>query len=161
GDVTRHQVWGELNAVEIQVDGLGDRPDHQRLGQARHANHQAVPTAEDGGEQVVDDVLLADDYLADLGLELLASLAQPRDRLEVVLGCSGRGRAGHQRICFPQGVTPEGLTAETQSRQNRFGLLCASVSLWLICFNSASRTPPCSPPVSDTCPCRTRCRTGR
>jgi hypothetical protein len=41
GDV-QASVRRELNAVELQVDDLGQRRDEQRLGQAGHADNQAV-----------------------------------------------------------------------------------------------------------------------
>ena len=92
----RHQVGRELDAVELQVDGLGDGADHERLGQARHADHQAVAAGEQGRQQVIDDVLLADDDLGDLFLELLARLAEAGDGLQVAGACAGG--AGHQRV---------------------------------------------------------------
>ncbi len=83
GDVRRHQVRRELDAIELQVDGLRDGADHQRLGQARHADHQAVAAREQGREQIIDDVLLPDDDAGDLLLEFLARFAEAGDRLQV------------------------------------------------------------------------------
>ncbi len=45
GDVGRHQVGRELDALEREVQDLRDGADEQRLGQARHADEQAVPAA--------------------------------------------------------------------------------------------------------------------
>ena len=45
GDVGRHQVGRELDAAEAQVERIGQRADHQRLGQAGHADQQAWPRA--------------------------------------------------------------------------------------------------------------------
>ena len=43
-----------------------ERADQQRLGQPRHADEQAVAAAEDGHQELLDDLVLADDDLADL-----------------------------------------------------------------------------------------------
>ena len=45
GDVGRHQVGRELDALEGQVQDLGHGADQQRLGQAGHADEQAVAAA--------------------------------------------------------------------------------------------------------------------
>ena len=42
GDVGRHQIRRELDALEAQVENLGERLDQQRLRQTRHAGEQAV-----------------------------------------------------------------------------------------------------------------------
>ena len=66
GDVGGHQVGRELDAAEVQRQGVGQRADHQRLGQARHAHQQAVPAGEHGDQQLLDHLLLADDHPAQL-----------------------------------------------------------------------------------------------
>ena len=66
GDVRRHQVGRELNAAKRQLQDPGDRADQQRLRQPRHADQQAVPAAEQGDQQLLDDIVLPDDDLADL-----------------------------------------------------------------------------------------------
>jgi len=62
-DIRRHQIGSELNAAELQREGLGERPDHQRLGQPRDAHEQAVPPGEQADQELLDDLLLADDHL--------------------------------------------------------------------------------------------------
>ena len=64
GDVGRHQVGRELDAAELQRQGLGQRADHQRLRQPRHAHQQAVPAGEHGHQQFLDHLPLPDDHLA-------------------------------------------------------------------------------------------------
>ena len=66
GDVGGHQVGRELDAAELQGQGLGQRADHERLGQPRHAHQQAVPAGEHGHQQFLDHLLLADDNTAQL-----------------------------------------------------------------------------------------------
>ena len=66
GDVGRHQVGRELNAIELQVDRPRDGLDHQRFGQAGDADHQAMAAGKDRREQIVQHFGLADDDAADL-----------------------------------------------------------------------------------------------
>ena len=66
GDVGRHQVGRELNAAEVERQALGQRRDHQRLGQARHAFQDAVAAAEQRDQQLLDHLVLADDHAAKL-----------------------------------------------------------------------------------------------
>jgi hypothetical protein len=66
GDVGRHQVGRELDALEAQVENLRQRFDQQRLGQAGHAGDQAMAAAEQRHQYFVDDLVLADDDLAKL-----------------------------------------------------------------------------------------------
>ena len=66
GDVGRHQVGRELDALEGDVEDLADGADHERLGQAGHADEQAVAAREDGGQDLLDDLGLADDDAAQL-----------------------------------------------------------------------------------------------
>ena len=47
GDVGRHEVGRELDALERQVERLGQRAHHQGLGQARNADEQGMAAAED------------------------------------------------------------------------------------------------------------------
>jgi len=91
GDVARHEVRRELDAgLKLRSIALRDGPHHERLGQPRHADHQAVAAREQGRQQVIDDVFLADDHFRDLFLELLAGGAEALDRFEV----AGREAAG-------------------------------------------------------------------
>ena len=73
GDVRRHQVGRELDAVELQVQHLRQRRDEQRLRQARHADDEAVAADEQRLQHQLDDVGLADDPLAELRDDLLAA----------------------------------------------------------------------------------------
>ena len=66
GDVGGHQVGRELDAAEVERQASGQRRDHQRLGEAGHADQQAVAAGEDRDEELVDDLVLADDDLRHL-----------------------------------------------------------------------------------------------
>ena len=71
-------------AAERQVHGVGQGADHERLGQPRHADEQAVALGEQGDEQLLEDVLLADDDLGALGQDALGALAEPVGGPQVV-----------------------------------------------------------------------------
>ena len=73
GDVGRHQVGRELDALEVEIEDVGERLDQQRLGQARHAGDQAVAAGEQRDQHLLDDLVLADDDLAELGEDALAA----------------------------------------------------------------------------------------
>ena len=86
GDVGRHQVGGELDAAEVQRQALGQGADHQRLGQPGHAFEDAVAAAEQGDQQLLDDLVLADDDAAELLLDVVEGRRWSlRDRVQVVL----------------------------------------------------------------------------
>ena len=77
-DVGRQHVDRELNATEIQVDGLGDRVHEERLRQAGHTLQEQVTAGEERDHDALDDDVLADDDLADartdVGDELVGGL---------------------------------------------------------------------------------------
>jgi hypothetical protein len=58
-----HQVWGELDALELAADGLRQRLDRHRLRQPRHALHQDVPPRQQRDDQPLQQVVLPDDDL--------------------------------------------------------------------------------------------------
>ena len=62
-DVGGHQVRRELDAGEVQTEGLGQRADEQRLAQPRHALQQRMPAGEQAYEHRFDHVIVADDHL--------------------------------------------------------------------------------------------------
>ena len=57
----------------------------KRLGQPRHADQQAVAAGEDGDQQLLDHLLLADDDLAQLVSDPAVSIVELMDRLHVVV----------------------------------------------------------------------------
>jgi hypothetical protein len=69
-DVRRHQVGRELDAVELEVQGIRHGADHQRLGQPRHTHQKAVPAGKHRHEQFLDDLLLPDNNLGQFAGDL-------------------------------------------------------------------------------------------
>src|SRR5207247_7830964 len=70
-DVGRHQVGGELDAAEVEREALGQRRDHERLRQTGDAFEDAVTAAEKRDQQLLNDLVLADDNAAQLGLDIV------------------------------------------------------------------------------------------
>ena len=83
GDVGRHQVGRELDAVELERQRVGQRADQQRLGQPGHADQQAMAAGEQRDEQLLDHFVLADDALADFVGDAAVGFAEAFDGLEV------------------------------------------------------------------------------
>ena len=67
GEVGRQQVRRELHAVEIALDACGELLDRGGLGKAGRALDQEMAVGEQSDQQAVDQRLLADDALAELG----------------------------------------------------------------------------------------------
>ena len=66
-DVAGHQIWGELNAVEAEAEGLGDGVDEERFGETWNAHKQNVPACKNRGGDLTDHLILTHDDLADFG----------------------------------------------------------------------------------------------
>ena len=82
-----------VNWMRLKVQSMTsrDRADEQRLAQARDALEQDVAVREQPDEGVADELALADDDLADLGLDGAGALGEGLGRETVRLG-GGRVR---------------------------------------------------------------------
>ena len=74
GDVTRHQIWCELNAAEFELEGAGECSDEKRLGEPRYAHEQYMPVGQQADKNLLNNLLLADDDLGNLLPEGLQSV---------------------------------------------------------------------------------------
>ncbi len=81
-----HQVGRELDALEAEVEDLGQRADEQRLGQARHAGEQAVAAGEERRKHVIDRGFLPHDHLAQLGQDTVPALGYPSHQRSPLVG---------------------------------------------------------------------------
>ena len=63
----------ELDPLEVEVEDVGERLDQQRLRQAGHAGDQTVAAGEQRNQHLIDDLVLPDDDLAQLGENALAA----------------------------------------------------------------------------------------
>jgi hypothetical protein len=73
GVVSGHEVGCELDALELEMKNLRDGFHEQRLGQPGCAGDETMPAGEQRNEQLLDDILLADDDFGQLGLNARAS----------------------------------------------------------------------------------------
>ena len=67
--VRRHQVGGELDAAEVEVEDVRKRLDKERLRKAGDAHEERMAAREDRDQRLLDYVLLADDHLRELALQ--------------------------------------------------------------------------------------------
>ncbi len=65
GDVGRHQIGRELDALEHQPQRLRQGANQQRLGGSGQAGDQAVAADEQRDQHLLDHFVLADDHFAD------------------------------------------------------------------------------------------------
>ena len=64
-NVGRHQVGRELDAPRVEAEHRAERLDQLGLGQARHADQQAVAAGQQRDQRLVDDLRLAENDRAD------------------------------------------------------------------------------------------------
>ena len=89
-DVGRHQVGGELDALEVDADRVGHGLDGQRLGQTGDALDEEVAAGEQGDDHALEQHVLADDDPLDLVEHLLERGVRARRSSRV----PGRSLAG-------------------------------------------------------------------
>ena len=120
GDVGGHEVGRELDPLERQVENLRDRLDEQCLGESGHAGDQAMPAGEERDEDLIDDRILPDDDLADLGQDALAAerdaLGDRRNVSEVVSVVAVGGRVVVCGFIFVSRVSGVSGSANTRFR---------------------------------------------
>ncbi len=88
-DIAGHQVGRELNPPKRQVHRLGQRANHQRLGQPGHAFQQAMSPRQDRDQQLFDDRILADNDLRDLFTYFFTGFDQLSGRLRIIFRFDG------------------------------------------------------------------------
>ena len=92
GDVRRHQVGRELDAVEAAGSSTSASVEMSSvLARPGHADEQAVAAREQRGEQLIDHRLLADDALLHLGLDLDACARDLLDGAQIGWGLGYHG----------------------------------------------------------------------
>ena len=105
GDVGGHQVRRKLNAVEFQIEQPSDRIHKQRLGQTRSPRNQTMPAGQQRNQQLLDNILLADNDLGQFTVDLFTKTAELRDQFTFAFRCEIRGygfefRFGHSVSAF-------------------------------------------------------------
>jgi hypothetical protein len=76
-DVGGHQVRGELDAGETQIQALRQGLDQEGLSQPRHPLQEGMPTGEQTDQDAADDLPVAHHHLGDLPREGVEHLAKP------------------------------------------------------------------------------------
>ena len=71
GDVGGHQVGCELNAVEVEMEGLGNAGNEKGFSEAGNTHEESVSAGEETDREFLDDFFLADDDLAEFSFEFL------------------------------------------------------------------------------------------
>ena len=94
-EVGRHQVGRELDAVERPAEHVGGRLHRERLGKARHAFDQQVPTGQEADQHAFEHLILPGDHSPDLEQRLLESFLRLRRvlRLDAARHVYSFGRA--------------------------------------------------------------------
>ena len=68
-NVAGHQVGGELDAMEVELERFAQRTDEKSLAKARHTFKQAMPPGKQADQQLFDHIGLPDDRLPDRGAQ--------------------------------------------------------------------------------------------
>jgi hypothetical protein len=79
GDVGRHQVRRELDALEQQAQGLRHGADEQRLGGAGQAGDETMAAHKQGDHHLLQHLFLSDDHAPDLAHNFRLHFAEPAD----------------------------------------------------------------------------------
>jgi hypothetical protein len=109
-DVRGHEVGGELDAAELEVQRFGQGLDEERLRQAGNAHEQHVPVGQEGRQELVDDVSLAHDPLLDLRPHGFRNLGGALEELDVAVG---------ERRCWRGHLAPGGVAANNRAPFSR------------------------------------------
>ena len=136
-EVGRQKVRGELDALEVDVQRARQGLDRQRLGQPGHALDQHMAAGQEADQQAVDQVVLADDHLADLLLHLLEGQG-------LALDFTDRRRSfgfGHHLFCLHNGVC--GRTPTIRGRGYSGGV-CKADAMRLSAFEADKPVDSCT-----------------
>jgi hypothetical protein len=100
GDVAGHQVRGELDPAEFQVEDVRERLDEKGLRQPRHTHQQAVAAGEHRDQDVLDHLLLPHDDPGDLLLDRFDAGLEAGDGFGVAPRgrCRLFGHVGHLKV---------------------------------------------------------------
>ncbi len=79
GDIGRHQIGRELDALEDQAENLGHGSHEQRFRRSRQTGDQAVAADEQPDADLFHHFVLADDHAVDLPDDLVIDFAETRN----------------------------------------------------------------------------------
>ncbi|MNW54087.1 hypothetical protein D3C74_316740 [compost metagenome] len=92
-EVAREQVWRELDASDVAVDGACERLGERRLADSGHVLEQEVALREEHRDREVDELRSSGDHRLDPGADPTGRLDELAERIEAVTG-RGRGVVG-------------------------------------------------------------------
>ena len=78
-NVRRHEVGRALDALHVEPEHDAERLDEARLGEARHADEEGMPSRQECDKGLIDDLLLAENDLAQALAHRQHALAQVLD----------------------------------------------------------------------------------
>ncbi len=91
-DIGGHEVGSELDAVEGEVEDLGESGDQEGFGETGDTDDQGVSARKESNEQRLDHMVLSDDAFVELGVDLSVDGMEFLDLFEVFFGIErGRG----------------------------------------------------------------------
>jgi hypothetical protein len=89
GDVRRHEVRRELDALEARRKHTGEGADEERLGEPGHADQDGVPPREERDQEFLHDRVLPHDDLGEFAGDAVARIPEERGLRRI----GGRGRS--------------------------------------------------------------------
>ena len=104
-DVGGHQVGRELDPSTVEAEDGGERVHETRLSKPRQPDQEPVAAAENGGENEVDNLLLADEPLGDRVLRLGELADKPLN-------------LGHKVLAVVHGTAPLSILLQIVSGQD-------------------------------------------
>ena len=81
GHVCRHQVHGELNPTEAEVQNAGERPHQSVFTRSRHPLDQHMATGKKGDQNILNQLLMTDNSLGQFGLNPLKSILKFKNQI--------------------------------------------------------------------------------
>src|SRR6267378_5057952 len=84
GDVGGHEIGGELDSTELEIQDLREGGDEEGLREPGDAHEEAMPVGDEHREELLDDLVLAHDHLAQLTQNGVAPLLQVLQEPEIV-----------------------------------------------------------------------------
>ena len=75
-DVGGDKVGCELDSLEVHIEDFCEGRDHEGFCQPGNPFEQAMTAGKDGGKELFDDILLADDRFTELDFHLLVVFAK-------------------------------------------------------------------------------------
>ena len=95
GDVGRHEVRGELDSLEREIENFGERRYQKGLRETGDADEKGMGPAEDRDQELFDHFVLADDDLVELAPHVGVGLLEFFNGILVGTGqLGGLGRSG-------------------------------------------------------------------